>query len=228
MLKKGLFVASLSMIACIVYNSSRGGIEAIFTDIYDRRTWGHGESASGAGSSLAETERVRQELPELCRELQISSLLDAPCGDFHWMKEINLSDVLANYIGADIVPQMIAENEKQYGNANVRFVQANIATDDLPKADLILCRDCLVHLSFDTIKQALRNFKRSGAKYLLATNFMETKENCDVGSTRQGYSWRRLNLLSAPFNLPEPIKIIDEGMHHKSLALWRLDDINVS
>ncbi len=227
MLKKGIFAASMAMMAFIVYNSSRGGMEAIFSDIYDRRTWGHGESASGAGSSLAETQQIRQALPELFRELQISSLLDAPCGDFHWMKSINVDGLLKEYIGAEIVPTIVAENEKNYGNEKIRFIHANVANDALPLADLILCRDCLVHLSYDTIREALRNFKRSGAKYLLATNFMETIENNDVSDTRQGYSWRRLNLLQAPFNLPQPIKVIDEGMHNKSLALWRLDEINI-
>lgn len=227
MLKKGLLVGSLAMIAFIVYNSSHGGMEAAFSDIYERRTWGHGESASGAGSSLAETEKVRAALPELFRELNVATLLDAPCGDFHWMKTVNFDGILNQYIGAEIVPSLVAENEKNYGNEKIRFIHANVASDPLPKADLIMCRDCLVHLSYDTIRDALRNFKRSGAQYLLATNFMETIENQDVSPTRQGYSWRRLNLLAAPFNLPQPIKVIDEGMHNKSLALWRLDDINV-
>jgi hypothetical protein len=74
--------------------------EQIFTDIYDRKAWWTGESFSGCGSNLHPTQLIRQEIPRIIRQYNIKSMLDLPCGDFHWMKEINLE---ISYIGADIV-----------------------------------------------------------------------------------------------------------------------------
>ncbi|EIJ81319.1 hypothetical protein PB1_00190 [Bacillus methanolicus PB1] len=60
----------------------------IFSFIYNRNIWGSSESVSGPGSSIAQTKTIIQELPILIKKLQIRKILDAPCGDFNWMKEI--------------------------------------------------------------------------------------------------------------------------------------------
>src|SRR4029077_7259276 len=68
--------------------SVRGGggyLEGIFADIYHGNLWGEPESVSGPGSSLAETAALRRELPDLLAALGVRTLLDAPCGDCHWI-----------------------------------------------------------------------------------------------------------------------------------------------
>ena len=42
-----------------------------------------------------------------------ASLLDAPCGDFNWMRHVPLGGV--SYTGADVVPELIARNRRDYG-----------------------------------------------------------------------------------------------------------------
>ena len=107
-------------------------------------------------------------------------------------------------------------------------MHADLARDDLPRADVILCRDCLVQFSFEDIQAALRNFKRSQSLYLLTTTFIEFQTNLDIETG----GWRRLNLERPPFHFPPPLKAIDEKCLHtrgiyadKRLALWRLVDI---
>jgi len=39
-----------------------------------------------------------------------------------------------------------------------------------PGADPVLCRDCFIHLPTRLIRAALRNFRATGARYLLLTN----------------------------------------------------------
>ena len=56
-----------------------------FKHIYETNHWDEAESVSGPGSTLEETEPIRRELPALLAELGASSLLDLPCGDFHFM-----------------------------------------------------------------------------------------------------------------------------------------------
>jgi hypothetical protein len=62
--------------------------QAKFTQIYEQNLWGNLEAVSAAGSSLAATKAVRSELPALLARLAVRHVLDAPCGDFTWMKEI--------------------------------------------------------------------------------------------------------------------------------------------
>jgi len=198
-------------------------VETIFTDIYRKNKWS-GVSRSGPGSELQQTETIRALLPELFKELQATSLLDIPCGDFFWLKEINLD--FLSYVGADIVEDIIRYNRKHYSSWNRTFIKLDILTDILPKVELILCRDLLVHFSFNDIFKAVKNIRKSGSKYLLTTSFMSTAENHDIVTG----TWHPLNLLLPPFSFPRPIKIIDEkspvvAARNKSLILWNVSDL---
>jgi hypothetical protein len=62
------------------------------------------------------TETIRQTLPALLAELRVESMLDLPCGDFNWMKQVELP--VSRYIGADIVEPLIAKNQGQYGKSS--------------------------------------------------------------------------------------------------------------
>ena len=81
-----------------------------FQRIFEENAWGNRESVSGEGSNLERTKVVRAELPGLLARHGVRSLLDAPCGDFYWMKEVDLAGV--DYIGVDIVPEIIARDAR--------------------------------------------------------------------------------------------------------------------
>lgn len=66
----------------------QGAPREVFSEIYQRNIWGLRETVSGAGSTLRYTEKLRQSIPGLIADLNIRTLLDVPCGDFHWMSEI--------------------------------------------------------------------------------------------------------------------------------------------
>jgi SAM-dependent methyltransferase len=201
-------------------------MQQVFQSAYRNNVWGDPESVSGPGSGLRRTEAFRDQIPPLLEELGARSLIDAGCGDFNWMKEIQLP--VDWYLGVEIVPELAARNRDAHSDPTRTFMHADLARDDLPRADVILCRDCLVHFSFEDIQAALRNFKRSQSLYLLTTTFIEFQTNLDMETG----GWRRLNLERAPFHFPPPLKAIDEKCLHtggiyadKRLALWRLVDI---
>ncbi|MDH3610813.1 MAG: hypothetical protein OEM79_03515 [Nitrosopumilus sp.] len=114
-------------------------IEEIFTLIYQNKLWskssstGTGISRSGSGANLEQTKSIRTELPKLLRELKINSMIDVPCGDFLWMKEINLD--FLSYLGCDIVSEIIEKNNKTYSNEKRKFFKLNITQDSLPETD---------------------------------------------------------------------------------------------
>ena len=194
----------------------------VFQQAYATRAWGSAESGSGIGSELAATENVSAYLPELFQRLQVSRLLDAPCGDWNWMRRVDLSSV--HYVGADVVFDVVAQNTRQYARTAVQFIHADLTKDDLPTADMILCRDCWVHLSFQDIAAMLKNFRRTGATWLLVSHTPSVNRNqnklTDIG-------WRHLNLHLPPFSFPP--KIESRKDHYPDvpfeIALWRLADL---
>jgi len=198
----------------------------VFTRIYVKRRW-KGESASGAGSSHAQTRVVREVLPPLLKEIGAVSLLDIPCGDLHWMKEIDLGEI--HYIGADIVRPLIEHNRQQFANTRRCFEVVNLISDPLPQADVVFCRDCMVHLSNKDVRSVLDNIRKSGAKWLIATTYTGgDRINSDI---RTG-QWRAINLTCAPFNLPPPLTLVNEHCSEdngrfadKYLAVWRVSDL---
>ena len=198
--------------------------QAAFTEIFRTNAWGSAESVSGPGSTVARGANFQEELIAVFDSWHIRTLVDAACGDFNWMRHVLAHRDLA-YTGVDIVAELIAANASCYTTETRRFICADMTREQLPKADLILCRDGLVHLSFADARAAIRNFRRSGSRYLLATTFVNQSRNLDVPTG----SWRTLNLQAAPFSFPEPLALIDERCTHsggqyrdKRLGLWQL------
>jgi len=198
-----------------------------FTNVYQKNLFKGKESLSGEGSNMIQTAKIRKEIPLLIKELKIKSLIDAPCGDFFWMREVELP--VERYIGVEIVKELVERNQNKFGDKQKIFTELNIIKDVMPMADMILCRDCLVHLSLKQGIQVINNFKRSGSKYLLITTFVNRLSNDDLGN---GF-WRTINIEKPPFNFPNPIKIINEKCteHNakysdKSLGLFLLKDIH--
>ena len=200
-----------------------GDAEARFTHIYDVNAWKDDESRSGAGSNLRTTRALRAALPGLMADLGASSLLDAPCGDYFWFQHVERNPPF-DYVGGDIVQKLIESNKASYSSDDTTFVHLDITQDELPDADLWMCRDCLIHLSFEMTEQALRNFVDSNIDYLLATTHCEVTENIDIPT---GHC-RMINLELPPYNLPPPLRYVpddDVANTGKCLGLWRRSQI---
>ena len=192
-----------------------------FVTYYRERGWGPGESVSGPGSSLEATRLVRTALEDVLRKYQVRTFIDLPCGDFHWMKTVDLSGI--DYLGIDIVPELVEENTKRFGTPSVRFQCADLLKDRLPAVDLVLCRDCLFHYPNKLILRAVRNLRESGSRLLLTTTWPPLAANRELETPGL---FRPINLQQPPFDFPEPMLLIEEGMANgKSLGLWRLADL---
>jgi hypothetical protein len=132
------------------------------------------------------------------------------------------------YIGGDIVPEIVATNQRRWGTASRRFVQLDLTRDALPEADVLLCRDCLVHLSYANIRALFANVEHSGLRYVLMTSFPGRGDNEDV----EDGDWRPLDFEAPPFDLSPPLLTIVEQCEEesgaysdKSLCAWRVSDL---
>ena len=195
-----------------------------FTEKYVNNSWQSSESRSGPSSTLARTESLRNALPACLEKLNVKVLLDAPCGDLNWMKTL-LPELNCKYLGADIVPQLVQDLNKRFGALdNATFHVLDITSSKLPYADLMLCRDCLFHLSYADIAKFLKNFLKSKIKYLMTTSHINSK-----GFTNQDIitgDWRWFDLFLPPFNFPHSYKMrIEDGGGDRYLYVWPRRDI---
>ena len=200
-----------------------------FTKIYKLNYWGDKDSFSGPGSNLDSTKNLRMELPKLIKKFKIKSILDAPCGDFNWMKNI-YTNININYCGADIVNTIVTKNIQKYSNQNTTFKKLNIIADKLPNADLMICRDCLIHFSYIDIFNFLNNFARSNIKFILTTSYLNKTEfknkNIQTGD------FRKIDLFKNPFNFKKEYlyEINDNSLlntrDNKRLYLFKKGQIN--
>lgn len=176
----------------------------IFQDIYKNNKWKNLESRSGSGSTLEYTKELREHFPKLTDEFNIKTILDAPCGDFNWMKELLPNCNIKQYTGGDIVPEIVENNTKEFQADNIKFINLDITKDLLPNADLMICRDCLFHFPLDSIKQFFQNFLRSDIKYILTSTHYNNNEfkntNIKFGS------FAKLDLFIDPFNFDKNVK----------------------
>lgn len=126
----------------------------VFQDVYQRNLWGRDGGSqffSGVGSR---GEAARIYVREMAKELQRHAselrrpltVVDLGCGDFEVGRALleRLPDM--NYVGCDIVPELIAHNKALNTAANVRFEQLDIVADPLPEGDVCLVRQVLQHL----------------------------------------------------------------------------------
>ncbi len=184
-----------------------------FSRVYRENLFMGDESRSGPGSTLDATAGLRPQLAALIRALDVRILVDAGCGDFNWMLHTDLDGI--QYIGIDVVPHVICDLRQRYEAQGRRFLLRDI-TRRLPRSDLVLCRHALQHLPNRDVLRFLRSVRRSQSRHLLATTFPDVIENTDT--YRGGF--RRLNMQKPPFNLPPPLKILDDG--DSPIGLWRM------
>jgi SAM-dependent methyltransferase len=204
-------------------------MKEIFEKIYQHNGWNNTESVSGSGSTLEETAELRRFLPHVLDAFDVKTMLDIPCGDFHWFSQMWWDSNLPNldepggYIGADIVPELIKANKAKYPGVDFRVL--DMTKDKLPQVDLILARDVLGHFSNRDVRLALANLRRSGSRYLLTTTFPTEETRGDI----QTGQWRPINLASY-FGMPNPsafwpeinVEFPDGHTSTKGLGLWDL------
>jgi hypothetical protein len=195
---------------------------ARFNAAFEENIWGDQESVSGPGSTLSYTSEIRATLPAMLRALGCKSLLDAPCGDFNWMRAMDLDGIA--YSGADIVPAMIEKLQAEHPQHS--FQVLDITTDPFPYADMIMVRDVLFHLSNEDVVKVLANFLASGSPWLATSHSFQVASMHEVPSDPT--TFRPVNLTTAPFFFPHPdhaLKDYVPGFFPRWLGIWRREAI---
>jgi SAM-dependent methyltransferase len=186
---------------------------SVFADIYRDGTWAKddaGAGTSGLGSTLEATALYREYLRRFMHDHTIASVVDAGCGDWEFSKAIDWTGI--DYRGFDIVPAVIAADTAAFEKANVHFAVANIVTDELPAADLLIVKHVLQHLPNDDVKKAIARMGRYKHVLLVDTvnplNLSAENRDITVGS------FRFFDPAAPPFNLPAVKELTWWDGHH--------------
>lgn len=217
--------AMLVIYQCCLFSVGKSKTsEDIFTPLFGPRPIEAGKSLSGIGSDMKYTQMIREAIPDLLEKLECKTMLDLPCGDFFWMKTVDLP--VEQYIGADCIKKLIERHQREHSAPNRSFIVLDALNDNIPQVDLVLCRDMLIHFSIADIKRFITNLKRSGSHYLLTSQFTGYHENRDIKSG----GFRPINLTLAPLNFPQPLHLMEEDMQFaiypdRTLALWEISEL---
>jgi SAM-dependent methyltransferase len=188
-----------------------------FEEVYRRNLWNGVESRSGPGSGTASTKHVAEAIVALVEELGVKSVLDVGCGDSFWMPE------LPGYIGVDVASEAVSRARALHPARRYERARAR-----LPRADLVICRDVIQHLSLVDAGRLVDRIARSGATWLLASTY----DGGEVEDIESGEAAWSPDLTQPPFELGEPERRIFDGYDwaiadqardpRKHLGLWRL------
>jgi len=197
----------------------------IFTSIFKSKHWVQKSklpeeniSVSGHGSNIDtdQSKNLILSLSQFFENYQIKSILDMPCGDFLWMNEFFKKNKNINYLGIDIVDELIEENIKKYENDRIKFKSFDIVNFKTKQnIDLVFMRDFFIHINNSDIKQILINLKEMNIKYFAFENYNILK-NKDVTTGKH----RKVNLKIHPFYLDEPIHSFQDYEVDKSIYFY--------
>ena len=186
----------------------------VFNSIYKSNYWNKGkifdskkQSLSGPGSipNSMQTNHLISELKKFFIKNNVKKILDAPCGDCAWIKEIFNNNI--EYTGIDIVKDLVETNKINFNNKNVKFYCKDLTEfKEFNLYDFVLLRDFFIHLPIKSIEKILNNLKNSKCKYFAFNNYEGIEINKEISTGQH----RKINILKKPFNFEKPnFKILE-------------------
>jgi len=194
------------------------------------------ETFCGLGSYLKNTKEASAFIIQTIRDHKIKSIIDIGCGDMHWLANVSLHDEnIEKYTGIDSDSEMLSLAMGNTQTPNYRLIYQFMKADvrmisSLPKNDLIICRDLLIHLGNDDIHRLIEIFIKSGTKWMMANTY-DIGRNYDLDGnqeyTKRIRPSRKINLFISPYYLPPAKENIRElnCSRDRILCLWDLDDL---
>jgi len=172
--------------------------EVVFTKHYavgdDWGQNGEGMGFSGTGSLVSFAKPYMDFLQEFITNNEIKSVVDAGCGDWTFSQFMDWSGV--DYTGFDVVKPVIERNKRKFETASTKFIHSNFIAEDLPSADLLVCKDVLQHCTVEDILTFIEQVKKF--KHCLITNDIQPG---NINIPIQRGLWRPIDLTKPPFNL---------------------------
>lgn len=177
----------------------------VMEQIYDQSLWGGKEfdfySGIGSHDPMIVNIYVKTVTNFLKSHDHKMTICDIGCGDFNIGQHI--FKYSKKYFAIDIVEELIERNKIKFKTKNLEFLCLDIANEVLPKADVIIIRQVLQHLSNNEIQQILNKLKT--CKYIILTEHLPVGDFIPNTNkiASQGIRLKQqsgVDILSAPFN----------------------------
>lgn len=168
----------------------------VFSDVYERDLWNGG---SGPGSAPENTVEYRRFLQEFLDGFDYPvKVVDLGCGDWRIGELMDWSGV--DYVGVDVVPEVIEANRRRDTPDNVSFVCLDALVDDLPEGDVLVAKDVLQHWpNADVVR--LLDAAEERFTFTVVTNDVSSKSHpAKVNSDIALGDWRPVDIERAPFD----------------------------
>ena len=168
----------------------------VFSDVYERDLWNGG---SGPGSAPENTVEYRRFLQEFLDGFDYPvKVVDLGCGDWRIGELMDWSGV--DYVGVDVVPEVIEANRRRDTPDNVSFVCLDALVDDLPEGDVLVVKDVLQHWPNADVLRLL-DAAEERFTFTMETNDVSSKSHpAKVNSDIALGDWRPIDIERAPFD----------------------------
>jgi hypothetical protein len=133
-------------------------IENIFERIYSGESWRNNNKyipLSGEGSTRINSEPYTNLVNEVIARKKIASVVDCGHGDWKMWNPNSFQNI--QYIGIDVVSNLSNQLQNSMGNSRRQFISGDISEMTLPKADLLISKDVLQHLSLKKYLDSSKN-----------------------------------------------------------------------
>ncbi|MAB49430.1 MAG: SAM-dependent methyltransferase [Flavobacteriaceae bacterium] len=192
--------------------------KAVMEQIYEQHFWGGNDSDFYSGEGSHDSKIIQPYIDSVTNFFKSHkgqlTVCDLGCGDFNVGKA--LVPYTKAYVAIDIVEGLIERNKQLFKADHLTFKCLDIAQDDLLKADCVIIRQVLQHLSNLEIQQILD--KLSAYKYLVLTEHIPVGEfipNIDIIANSQNRLKHSsgVDVLAEPFNFKaKEFKVLNEAV----------------
>lgn len=168
----------------------------VFSDVYERDLWNGG---SGPGSAPENSEVYRRFLQEFLDGFDYPvKVVDLGCGDWRIGELMDWLGV--DYVGVDVVPEVVEANRRRDTPDNVSFVCLDALVDDLPEGDVLVVKDVLQHWPNADVLRLL-DAAEERFTFTVVTNDVSSKSHpAKVNSDIALGDWRPVDIERAPFD----------------------------
>ena len=178
-------------------------MEEVFTNIYNKMIWKGNDNTplSGAGSSIDYNKKYIKFLQDFIQRNDISSILDIGCGDWTFTQTIDFNG--KDYLGVDVVPNLILTNKSKFSKPNIKFKHLDITTNlsEVRGYDLVIFKDVLQHWNNEDIVKVLDYFTTTDLpKYILLINGKPVRKKATNRSVKNRYHYAPLSFTEYPLN----------------------------
>jgi SAM-dependent methyltransferase len=186
----------------------------VFNGVYQNQRWGAQGDGSGSGSEPQFAAATVDAIEQLLIQYDAHVIVDAACGACKWtpmLIERVRGQRHLQYIGidvSDIALERCKINLQQQFPDIVTLYHGDMTNYPFPRADMLICRDVLQHMSYQAIKAAITNFAQSDIRiFALGAYLPSDNQNRDIETG----DYFTIDLKQAPFFMHAPIQVVPEA-----------------